>query len=278
MCGAVFSRHPQAQAIERRGMNELALFAGIGGGILGTSIIGHKCVCAVENEPHAQGVLLARQNDKTLEPFPIWDDVTTFDGTKWRGIVDCVSGGFPCQDISIAGKGKGLGGERSGLWRHMARIIGEVKPTVVFIENSPQLSKLGLDKVLFDLAEMGFNAEWGIFGADSVGANHLRQRMWIIGINSDKIDAIRENESCGRGAYKNFTEWSPAKVKQEWFGREFELDAVPLVDGGYAYSEAVRILDGIPDRMDRTARLGNAQVPSVAALAYLTLWNRLISK
>ena len=258
-------------------MNELALFAGIGGGILGTHNIGHRCVCAVENEPHAQSVLLARQNDKTLETFPIWDDITTFDGRPWRGVVDCVSGGFPCQDISIAGKQKGLHGERSGLWGEMGRVIDEVRPTSVFIENSPQLAKLGLDKVLLDLAKMGYDAEWGIFGATAVGANHLRQRMWILGIDSNKIDALRENESCGRGTYSDFAEWSPEKVKQEWFGREFELDAVPLVDGNYAYSEAVRILDGIPDRMDRTARLGNAQVPAVATLAYLTLWNRIIN-
>ena len=264
---------------ERRvDMNELALFAGIGGGILGTSIIGHKCVCAVENEPHAQGILLARQNDKALEPFPIWDDVTTFDGTKWRGIVDCISGGFPCQDISIAGKQTGLHGERSGLWGEMARIVEEIQPTVVFIENSPQLAKLGLDKVLFDIAEMGYDAEWGIFGAEAVGSNHLRQRMWVLGVDTNKIDALRETESTGRGAYKDFTKWSPKKVEQEWFGREFELDAVPLVDGDYAYSEALRILDGLPDRMDRLARLGNAQVPAVATLAYLSLWNRLMSK
>ena len=258
-------------------MNELALFAGIGGGILGTHNIGHRCICAVENEPHAQGVLLSRQNDKTLPIFPIWDDIETFDGTKWRGNVDVISGGFPCQDISIAGKQKGLHGERSGLWGEMARVIGEVNPTVVFIENSPQLAKLGLDKVLLDLAKMGYNAEWDIFGAGTVGSNHLRQRMWILGVNTNKIDALRKDESSGRGAYTNFAKWSPEKVKQEWFGREFKLDAVPIVDGNPSYSEALRILDGIPDRMDRASRLGNAQVPAVATLAYLTLWNKLIN-
>jgi len=189
-----------------------------------------------------------------------------------------ISGGFPCQDISIAGKQTGLHGERSGLWGEMARIVEEIQPTVVFIENSPQLAKLGLDKVLFDIAEMGYDAEWGIFGAEAVGSNHLRQRMWVLGVDTNKIDALRETESTGRGAYKDFTKWSPKKVEQEWFGREFELDAVPLVDGDYAYSEALRILDGLPDRMDRLARLGNAQVPAVATLAYLSLWNRLMSK
>ena len=97
-------------------MNELALFAGAGGGILGGKLIGWRTVCAVEWQPYAIGVLCQRQNDGILQPFPIWDDVRTFDGRPWRGIVDVVSGGFPCQDISIAGKGAGLDGvaERDG--------------------------------------------------------------------------------------------------------------------------------------------------------------------
>ena len=89
-------------------MNELALFAGAGGGILGGHLLGWRTVCAVEWEPYAASVLVARQNDRFLPPFPIWDDVQTFDGIPWRGIVDVVSGGFPCQDISAAGGGKEL--------------------------------------------------------------------------------------------------------------------------------------------------------------------------
>ena len=89
-------------------MNELALFAGAGGGILGGKLLGWRTVCAVEWEPYPASVLCARQNDGLLPPFPIWDDVQTFDGKPWRGIVDVVSGGFPCQDISAAGTGGGL--------------------------------------------------------------------------------------------------------------------------------------------------------------------------
>ena len=84
-------------------MNELALFAGAGGGILGGQLLGWRTVCAVENDEYARGVLLARQNDGRFDPFPIWDDVRTFDGRPWRGSADVVSGGFPCQDISSAG-------------------------------------------------------------------------------------------------------------------------------------------------------------------------------
>ena len=111
-------------------MNELALFAGAGGGILGGHLLGWRTVCAVELEPYAASVLVARQNDGILPPFPIWDDVCTFDGRPWRGVVDVVSGGFPCQDISIAGKGAGLDGERSGLWKEMAgKLTEEDRPT-----------------------------------------------------------------------------------------------------------------------------------------------------
>ena len=161
-------------------MNELALFAGAGGGILGGHLLGWRTVCAVEREPYAASVLLARQNDGLLPPFPVWDDVRTFDGRPWRGIVDVVSGGFPCQDISSAGKGAGINGERSGLWREMARIIGEVRPRLVFVENSPVLTSRGLDRVLGDLAEMGFDAKWGVVSAEDVGAPHRRERIWIV--------------------------------------------------------------------------------------------------
>ncbi len=143
-------------------LNELALFAGAGGGILGGKLLGWRTVCAVEWEPYAACVLAARQNDKVLPPFPIWDDVQTFDGKQWRGIVDVVSGGFPCQDISAAGKGAGIEGERSGMWREMARIIREVEPRFVFVENSPMLTSRRLGRDLGDLATMGVDARLGV--------------------------------------------------------------------------------------------------------------------
>ena len=93
---------------EQHRMNELALFAGAGGGILGGRLLGWRTVCAVEIDPYARRVLLARQADGCLGRFPIWDDVRTFDGKRWQGTVDVVSGGFPCQDITAAGKGSGI--------------------------------------------------------------------------------------------------------------------------------------------------------------------------
>lgn len=159
---------------------ELHLFAGAGGGILAGQLLGHQCICAVENDPYAQAVLVARQNDGTFPPFPIYGDVRYFDGRPWRGIVDIVAGGFPCQDISAAGTGAGIEGERSGLWREMARIIREVRPRYAFMENSPILTSRGLETVLGDLASMGLDAEWCVLGADDLGAPHRRKRIWIL--------------------------------------------------------------------------------------------------
>jgi DNA (cytosine-5)-methyltransferase 1 len=164
-------------------------------------LLGHRTVCAVEFDAYARSVLLARQADGTFPTFPVWDDVRTFDGTPWRGIVDVVSGGFPCQDLSVAGKGAGLDGKRSGLWREMARIIGEVRPRYAFIENSPALITRGLDRVLCDLAALGFDARWGVLGASDVGAPHKRERIWILGYSrSFGRDTGRKNHRQDDGA------------------------------------------------------------------------------
>src|SRR5690606_2630438 len=159
---------------------ELALFAGAGGGILGSHLLGWNTVCAVERDAYAAQVLAQRQNDGILKAFPIWSDITTFDGKPWKGIIDVISGGFPCQDISSAGKGAGIDGERSGLWSEMARIISEVRPRHVFVENSPMLVSRGLTRVISDLAEMGYDAQWARFSASNFGAPHQRDRIWIV--------------------------------------------------------------------------------------------------
>ncbi|MGN5765108.1 DNA cytosine methyltransferase [Acinetobacter calcoaceticus] len=175
-------------------MNELALFAGAGGGILGSYLMGCTTVCAVERDAYAAQVLAQRQNDGILPPFPIWSDITTFDGKPWRGIVDVISGGFPCQDISSAGKGAGIDGERSGLWSEMVRIISEVRPREVWVENSPMLVSRGLTRVISDLAQMGYDAHWTRFSASNFGAPHIRDRLWIVAY-SQSIGCETENQS-----------------------------------------------------------------------------------
>lgn len=173
------------------GLNSLHLFCGVGGGVLGDLLLGHRIVGAVEIETYPRKVLLARQLDGSLPRFPIWDDVKTFrednpdtkNYIEWlQGIKNelIISGGFPCQDISITGKGAGITGERSGLWKEMLRIIREVRPRFAFVENVPALLSRGIDTVLGDLAEIGYDAEWCVLGADDVGANHHRKRIWIL--------------------------------------------------------------------------------------------------
>jgi DNA (cytosine-5)-methyltransferase 1 len=161
-------------------MNELALFAGSGGGILGGHLLGWRTIAAVEIEDYPRRVLLQRQADGFLPRFPIWDDICTFDGHPWRGKVDVISGGFPCQDISAAGKGDGLDGERSGLWTHMARVVSEVRPPFVFVENSPMLTTRGGTRVIADLTQMGYDTKWTVMGAADIGAPHQRDRIWIV--------------------------------------------------------------------------------------------------
>jgi DNA (cytosine-5)-methyltransferase 1 len=244
-------------------MNELALFAGAGGGILGGHLLGWRTVCAVEWEAYPASVLCARQNDGLLPPFPIWDNVQTFDGKPWRGIVDVVSGGFPCQDISIAGKGDGLDGERSGMWREMARIIGEVRPQYAFIENSPMLTSRGLGTVLADLAKLGFDAEWGVLGADNAQLPHKRKRIWVLGTNANgqrKQRMFQQKISTFKGLPR-INDYGVDKNEQG-------LRSI-LTPG------LCRAFNGLPGQVDRLKAVGNAQVPRVAKFAWETLKGRL---
>ena len=176
------------------GLRELALFAGAGGGILGGKLLGWRTVCAVEWDAYARDVLVARQNDGCLPPFPIWDDVQTFDGRPWRGRVDVVSGGFPCQDISCAGKGAGIDGERSGLWADFARVISEVRPKFVLVENSPAITFRGIGRVLGDLSRLGFDAEWGVVSAENVGSPQERRRFWSVATFNPGATAVRTDD------------------------------------------------------------------------------------
>ncbi|WP_119690588.1 DNA cytosine methyltransferase [Acinetobacter soli] len=184
------------------GLNELALFAGVGGGILGSHLLGWNTICAVERDAYAAQVLAQRQNDGILKPFPIWSDITTFDGKPWNGIIDVISGGFPCQDISSAGKGAGIDGDRSGLWAEMARIIGEVRPRFVFVENSPMLVSRGLTRVISDLAKMGYDAHWARLSASNFGAPHQRDRIWIVA-HTQGIRLNSEGLSIGAKSQKS---------------------------------------------------------------------------
>lgn len=162
----------------------LHLFAGGGGGILADILDGIAPVCAVEIMPFQRSVLAAR-----FPQLPIWDDVRTFrpDNPECAGMFDdlcqlrddlVVAGGFPCQDISSAGKGAGICGAKSGLWKEYARIVRDIRPRFVFVENSPFLVSRGLGVVLADMASLGYDGAWGVLSAAAVGARHRRDRFW----------------------------------------------------------------------------------------------------
>lgn len=246
-------------------MNELALFAGAGCGLLGTHFgLGWRTVCAVERDEWAAGVLLARQNDGILTPFPVWDDVCTFDGRPWRGIVDVVSGGFPCQDISNSGLKAGIDGERSGLWRQMARIIREVQPRVVFVENVAALLNRGIGTVLGDLAVIGFDARWGVLGTSDIGGGQPRKRLWIVahakGVRRGSVHKKpwvlpAEGGSCAR----------PPRHR----GSQYAADRTGILRADQ--SGVGRVADGFADRLDRIRVAGNGQDPRVAAAAFRIL-------
>lgn len=252
-------------------MNELALFAGAGGGILGGHLLGWRTVCAVERDAYAAQVLAQRQNDGILRPFPIWSDVCSFDGKPWRGIVDVVSGGFPCQDISAAGKGKGIEGEKSGLWIHMARVISEVRPEFVLVENSPLLVRRGLALVIGDLAEMGYDAQWCRISALDTGAPQERDRIWIVAKNMD--NAISERCEPGRMYHREDDGNKPGTAGEHAIQNSFICTAAGH-DNWPTEPRMGRVANGVAHRVDRIKALGNGQVPRVVATAFTLLKNQ----
>ena len=254
-------------------MNELALFAGAGGGILGGKLLGWRTVCAVEIDAYARHVLLARQRDGVLDPFPIWDDVRTFDGNPWAGVIDVISGGFPCQDISAANPGgQGLDGERSGLWKEMARIVGQVRPRYVFVENSPRLLDRGIGRVLGDLAALGYLGCYGVLGGASAGMDSDGERLWILAkAPGERWEGILDRDQAlhfGTGRESKPPVDADSPTPAERIARHEQSCGQPAILGES---------DGLPHRVDRLRVLGNSQFPDLAALAVRTLssmiWN-----
>jgi len=176
----------------------LDLFAGIGGFSLGLERTGgFETIGFCELDKKAQAVL-----KKHWPEVPIYDDVTKLTKDDIHGTVDVITGGFPCQDISLAGKGAGLEGARSGLWWEYHRLIKELQPKWVIAENVSALRSRGLDQVLRSLAEIGYDAEWHCIPASAVGAPHRRDRVWIVAYRNvyDRRDGS-STESSKREAW-----------------------------------------------------------------------------
>lgn len=239
-----------------------------------------RTVCMVEREASAVAALVARMQDGWLDDAPIWTDLATFDGKPWRGVVDCITAGFPCQPWSVAGQRRGTLDDR-WIWPHIARIIGEVQPRWVFLENVPGLLRYGLSSVLADLAAQRFDAEWLVVSAAEVGAPHKRERVFIMA-DAGRLSTRRaadtgeaegrqpHAELGGRGEHLFPPRPNDADGWRDW-----------LAAGGPAPAESgVRgNADGLSSGMDisRPARLralGNAVVPQQAVVAFRLLMQR----
>lgn len=183
-------------------MNGLDLFSGIAGLSLALDPW-VKTVAYCERDAYAQSVLLSRMAEGSLPLAPIWDDVQTLTGSMLPPI-DIIFGGFPCQDISAAGRGAGLAGERSGLFFEIMRLVDELKPSFVFLENVPAIRTRGLHTVIEELSGRGYVCRWTCLSAQEVGANHKRERWFLLATDSDcsdlRIESGRRRGKIGQSS------------------------------------------------------------------------------
>lgn len=275
-------------------LSGLDLFSGIGG----LTIALKEWVIPVaycENERYAIGVLLSRMSEGKLPFAPIWDDVRTLKGSRLHGLVDIVYGGFPCQDISVAGTGKGLGGERSGLFYEIVRLVDEIRPKFIFLENVPAIRTRGADKVVGELARLRYDARWITLSASEVGANHKRERWWLLAHTmrgqqwrkewESKAEAYALANSIGDGRGEVGPRESPASSETlanattsqlydagEGIAEERRTAERSAVKSWWSVEPNVgRVVNGLPRRVDRIKCLGNAVVPEQAKEAFKRL-------
>lgn len=222
-------------------MNVLDLFSGIGGFSLGLERAGMRTVAFCEIEPYARAVLA-----KHWPNVPCAEDITKREFKE--GEADVICGGFPCQDISLAGFCAGLAGARSGLWRELVRAIRVVRPKYAILENVAALLGNGMGTVLGDLAAVGYDAEWDCIPASAVGALHHRDRVWII-------------------AYPNTNSVRPQRLRTDargpWCKQQFEGLVQDQVRLSVPAGGSGGVSDGVPDRMGQLKSYGNAVVPQI---------------
>ena len=266
-------------------MKVLDLFSGIGGFSLGLEEAGFETVAFCEIDKKAHKVLA-----KHWPHVPIFDDVQKLNKAALdeQGIaVDVICGGFPCQDISLAGKGAGLEGKRSGLWFEYHRLIKEIRPKYAIIENVSALRARGLDQVLRSLAEIGYDAEWHCIPASAIGAPHRRDRIWIVAYPNSQWQPQPQRVKQGqRGRFgnggKDVADADYAGLQRRSQTRDFG-DVWPRlqqlierrpdsIGATWAVEPDVgRVAHGVPKRVDRLKQLGNAVVPQIPYLIGMSL-------
>ena len=244
-------------------MNGLDLFSGIGGiGIALSQSV--RTVAYCERDRYAQGVLLSRMRSGDIDAAPIWDDVTTLRGEMLPRI-DIISGGFPCQDISVAGRGAGLEGKRSGLFYEICRLTRELRPRFVFLENVPAITVRGLDQVGLAFAEMGYDCRWTTISAASVGANHKRERWFLLAY----ANGMRKLSEQGEHDWISDRSKNVADTMRKGLERHRKKSVRNAQEFGYACDNSWwatepavgRVADGVQNRAHRIRCLGNSVVP-----------------
>ncbi len=274
------------------GLNVLALCAGIGGLELGVKIAcpSARCVCYVEGEAYAASILIQRMAEKSLDEAPVWSNVRTFDGNPWRGKVDCITGGYPCQPFSKTGKRLGDKDPRN-LWLSIKRIISEIQPRRLFFENVPNHLRMGFEQVATDLCGLGYRVAAGLFTASEVGASHERERLYFMADSDSRTTWNQYSPACRpeweTGGFHNGSALSGRRASEcraSSAGCAFHGVATfpPCPDDDSSWDAIFagrsdfepglcRVVDGVPFRMDRYRACGNAVVPLVAAYAWRTL-------
>jgi len=236
-------------------MKVLDLFSGIGGFSLGLELAGMETVAFCEIEEYPRKVL-----NKHWPNVPIYEDVRHVTAKRLRadgiGRIDVITGGFPCQDISLAGKQAGIGeGTRSGLWSECARILSEFRPSYAIFENVTALlsgdNGRWFQRVLWDISQVGYDAEWHCIPASELGAHHHRDRVWIIAYPK------RERQQGQGQCIESLDKTPDAYREADWLNDAFQEGRLPYV---------CRRHDGIPNGLHRIKGLGNAVVPQIPEL------------
>jgi DNA (cytosine-5)-methyltransferase 1 len=239
----------------------LDLFSGIGGFSLGLERAGMTTVAFCEIDPYCRQVLR-----RHWPHVPIYEDVRNLSSQHLTadGIgVDVIAGGFPCQDISLAGKGAGIDGERSGLWKEYARLIGELRPQYAIVENVTALLDRGLERILRDLAEIGYDAEWECLSANAIGAPHMRDRVWITsyphanGLRPQRLRAV---------------------TSRAWSKQQFERLLQDQLRVSVPAGKSGGVVDGVRHRSHRLRGTGNAVVPQIPEIIGRSILEAQLSK
>lgn len=242
-------------------LNGLDLFSGIGA----MSIALREWVRPVaycEIDPYCQGVLLSRISDGSLYNAPIWDDIESlsYDGRNWPEI-DIIYGGFPCQDISIAGNKKGLSANRSGLFFHLTRLVDETKPSFVFLENVSNVVKIGGNQIIKEFDKMGMDCRWACISAESCGALHKRDRWFMLAYSNSQSSRKAYSQAFIDEAIRVTRLRPSGQDRRETSRTYWSENKCPFLGMDY----------GTECELDRARALGNAVVPQQAERAFKIL-------